>query len=112
MKNYSRAKVLTLIPIIFFIVTVVCLTLAAILEEPTSGGTLYSIFAIVGLMGLVLSPIPSLVMAIIGVIFAVRAKKEGETKALKFLILGIVEILFSISGVILAFVIVIGGQGV
>ena len=37
MKNssYSKAKVLTLIPIFVLAVTVICLVLAAILEAPT-----------------------------------------------------------------------------
>ena len=54
MKNssYSKAKVLTLIPIFVLAVTVICLVLAAILEAPTGRGVLYTIFAFAGLMSM------------------------------------------------------------
>ena len=60
MKNssYSKAKVLTLIPIIVLAVIVLCMVLAAILEVPTSRGALYTILALAGLMGVFIAPLP------------------------------------------------------
>ena len=110
--NYLKAKVLTLIPVVVFAVTVICMVLATILEGPTNRGTIYTIFAFVGLMSIFLSPLPCLVVSIIGTVFAARAVKESTAGALKFLILGIAEILVYVLGAVLAVMIFIGGQGV
>ncbi|MBP5718982.1 MAG: hypothetical protein J6X53_08425, partial [Abditibacteriota bacterium] len=101
-SNYSKAKVLTLIPIIILTATVICMVLAAILEVSASRGALYTIFAFAGLMSIFLSPLPCLVMSVIGTVFAARSKKEGSVAATKFLILGIIEILVCVVGTILA----------
>ena len=111
-KNYSRANVLTLIPIFVLVATVLCLVLASILEVPTSRGVLYTIFAFAGLMGILVSPFPCLVMSIFGTVFASKATKEGEAGAKKFFILGIMEILVHVVGVFLAITMFIVGQGV
>ena len=111
-SNYSKAKVLTLIPVIILAVTVLCMVLAAILEAPTNKGTLYSIFAFAGLMSMFISPLPCLVMSVTGTVFAAKATKEGTVEALKFFILGIIEILVNVMGAILAIIMFIAGQGV
>ncbi len=110
--NYTKAKVLTLIPIFVLVVTVICFALAVMLEGATNRGTLYTIFALAGLISMFISPLPCLVVSIIGTIFAAKAKKEGAAAALKFLILGILEILAYILSVILAVVMFIVGMGV
>ena len=110
--NYSKAKILTLIPVIVFVVTVVCMVIASILEGPTSRGAIYSIFAFIGIMSMFLSPLPCLVMSIIGIVCAARANKEGVVQARKFMVLGIIEILPICLGVVLAIAMFIGGQGV
>ena len=111
-RNYIKAKVLILIPVAVFVYTVICMVLASILEVPTNRGTLYSIVAFMGLMSMFLSPLPCLVMSIIGTVFAGKASKEGERKAHKFLVIGIIEILPAIACVILAIAMFIGGQSV
>ena len=111
-RSYSKAKVLTLIPIIVLAVTVICMVLATILEVPTSRGAIYSVFAFAGLMSIFLSPLPCLVISIIGTIFAAIATKERAPNALIFLILGIIEILVYVGGAILAIIMFIAGQGV
>ncbi len=110
--SYSKAKVLTLIPIIVLAVTVVCAVLAAILAVPTGKGALYSVFAFAGLISAVISPFPCLVISAVGTAFAAKAKKEGTAEARKFFILGIVEILACVVGAILAIILFIIGQGV
>ena len=111
-RNYSKAKALTLIPIIVLAVTVVCMVLTAILEVSANRGVLYTIFAFAGLMSLFVSPLPCLVLSIIGTVFAAKAAREGTATARKFLILGIMEILVCVVGAILAIIMFIAGQGV
>lgn len=111
-SNYSRAKVLTLLPIIVLVATMICMILATILEVPTNRGALYTIFAFAGLMSMFLSPLPCLVISVAGTVFAAKAKKEGTSEALKFLILGIMEILIYVVGAIIAIIMFIAGQGV
>ncbi len=110
--NYSKAKALTLIPIIVLAVTVICMVLATILEVPTNRGALYTIFAFAGLMSVFISPLPCLVISVAGTVFAVKAVKEGIAEARKFLILGIIEILVYVVAAVLAVLMFIGGQGV
>ncbi len=114
MKNssYSKAKVLTLIPIFVLAVTVICLVLAAILEAPTGRGALYTIFAFAGLMSMFLLPLPCLVLSVAGTVFAAKAVKEGIAGARKFLVTGILEILVYVVGVFLAIMMFFAGQGV
>ena len=111
-NNYLMAKILTLIPIFVFAVTAICMVLATILENPTNRGTIYTVFAFAGLMGILLSPLPCLIISIIGTVFAAKAAKEGSAKTPVFLILGIIEILVYIVGAVLAVVMFIAGQGV
>ena len=111
-SNYSKAKTLTLIPVIVLAVIVVCVALAAILRDPTDKGTLYTVFAFAGLIGGFLSPFPCLVISVLGTVFAAKAKKEGTTEARKFFILGLIEILAGVVGTFLAIIMYIAGQGV
>lgn len=110
--NYSKAKILTLIPVIVLIFTVICLVLATILEVPTSKGILYTLFAFAGLMGIFIPPLPCLLLSIIGTMYALKATKEGAAEARKFLILGILELIVCAVGVVLAILMFIVGQGV
>lgn len=111
-SNYSKAKVLTLIPIIVLAVAVICFVLATVLEGPTDKGALYSVFAFIGLIGMLAAPFPCLILSIIGTVFAAKATKEGALEARKFLILGAIEVLVYIIGVIIAVIMLAVGQGV
>ena len=46
----------------------------------------------IGSMSLILTTVPCLAMAVLGTVFAAKAKKEGIAKAKKFFVIGIVEI--------------------
>ncbi len=111
-NNYLMSKILTLIPIFVFAVTAICMVLATTLETPTNRGAIYTVFAFAGLMGILLSPLPCLIISIIGTVFAAKAAKEGSAKTPVFLILGIIEILIYIVGAVLAAMMFIAGQGV
>ena len=101
-KNHTIAKILLLIPIAIFFIIVLCLLIAFMLETPTNKGVFYSLFALVGLAGMFLSPLPCLMMSLAGTIFAVIATKEGSAKSPKFIVLGAIELLFHVAGVCLA----------
>ncbi len=111
-ENYSRTKILTLIPVFVLAAAVLCMVLAMILEGPSNRGAVYTVFAFAGLMSIFLSPLPCLILSVIGTVFAVKAVKEGAARAAVFLILGILEMLVYVAGAILAVLIFIGGQGV
>ena len=108
----TRMKVLTLIPVIVLAVTVICMVLAALLEVPTDRGVLYSILAFVGLMSAFISPVPCLVISVIGTVLAAKAAKEGAAEARIFLVLGITEILVYVMGAVMAIMIFTVVQGV
>ena len=110
--NYTKAKILTLIPVIVLALTVICMIFATILEGPTGRGTIYTIFAFAGLMSIFLSPLPCLVLSVIGTVFAAKATKEGTAGSIRFLILGIAEMLVYVAGAIVAVLMIIAGQGV
>ena len=114
MKNssYSKARVLTLAPLIVLAATVICMVLASILAVPTNKGVLYTIFGSAGLMSMFLSPFPCLVISVIGTVFAAKAAKEGTAQARIFLILGIIEVLVCAAGAVLAIMMFMVGMGV
>ena len=111
-KNYSRARVLTLIPIIVFAVTAICFVLSLMLEVPTNRGVIYSILAFAAVISMFVSPLPCLILSVLGTTFAAKARKEGAPGSLLFLVLGIIEISVYVLGVIIAVLLFIGGQGV
>ncbi len=63
-------------------------------------------------MSIFLSPLPCLVLSVIGTVFAAKATKEGTAGSIRFLILGIAEILVYVAGAIVAVLMFIAGQGV
>ena len=111
-NNYSKARVLTLIPVVVLVATGICMVLATILGEATDRGALYSAFAFGALMSVFLAPMPCLVMSVIGTKLAAKAKKEGTPEAQKYFILGLLEVLVYIVGAVVAVIMFIGGQGV
>ena len=111
-RNHKIAKILTLIPVIVFAVTLICMGLAMILEGPTGRGAIYSIFALIGILCIFLAPLPCLALSVIGTVFAAKAIKEGDSRSRKFLLLGIVEIAVYVIGAILVCIMFIAGQGV
>ncbi|SEM53079.1 MULTISPECIES: hypothetical protein [unclassified Butyrivibrio] len=111
-KYHNISRILVLIPIIVFVVTIICWVLASMLEAPTHRGTIYSIFAMVGLIGIFLAPLPCLIISVLGTIFAVKSVKDGSKPSRKYLFLGILEILANIWGGLVAVVLFIGSMSV
>ena len=90
-NNYKTAKILILIPIIVFVITAICMLLATMLEFSTDRGAIYSFFAMIGILSMFLTPLPCLVVSIMGTVFASRAINEGVESARKLLVIGIIE---------------------
>ena len=111
-RNHKIAQKLILIPIVVFAITVICMGFAIILEGPTDRGALYSFFALIGILSIFLSPLPCLVISIVGTVFAAKASKEGNIPSHKYLAIGIVEIIVFVAGVFLACIMFINGQSV
>ena len=96
-KSYKFSKRLVLIPLVIFIVAIVCFVLAMFLEVPTHRGTIYVICLAISLLCLFLSPLPCFVLSIIGTVQAVKATKKGIKKSRKYIVLGVVEIIVNIA---------------
>ncbi|MBR4223321.1 MAG: hypothetical protein IKR73_00765 [Oscillospiraceae bacterium] len=97
-KNYKTAKILVLIPLIIFAVMAVSALLYEVAGDPTTnlGMALIGIFAV----GALLLPLPCLIMAVMGTVYASRAKAEGAAQAGKFYVIGVIEIIVIIAAVI------------
>ncbi len=109
--SYMGAKKLILAPIFVLVITLACTGLAMIFEGPTDRGTRYSVFALIGMLGIFLAPLPCFVMSVIGTVIASKAVREGMSR--KYFVIGVIEILVYVLAVIpLAIAMFIAGQGV
>ena len=95
-KNYRKARVLIAIPLIVFIVSVACAILAVLSVSISEDSPFYGIFAAISLINLVFTPLPCLILALFGTIYARKAERESVPEARKLCILGIVEMIASI----------------
>lgn len=105
MQNPTIKKLLW-IPVISVIVIIGSFIIASILEFPTNRGAVYSFLAGIAIFGIFLIPIPCLIISIIGTVNSVKNKND------KYKIIGIVEIIFSVLGVLLDIYIFTIGQSV
>ncbi len=90
--NHKRARILTLIPIIVFVVTAACLTPLTISYLSTGSDVTAVALIFIGSLLLILTTLPCFVMAIAGTVFAAKAKNEGIAESRKFFVIGIIEI--------------------
>ena len=92
-KYYKIAKLLIFITLVIMIAIPVCGGVAffgiTVLDQPN---ILYWIVAAVSYYGFVIGGIPCLVMSTIGTICAIKARKDGISKATVFIVLGIILI--------------------
>lgn len=103
---HDKTKKILWLPIIAVLVIIGSFIIATILEFPTNRGTVYSFFAGVAIFGIFLIPIPCLIISIIGTIKAISNRND------KYKIIGIIEIIFSIIGILLDIYIFIISQSV
>ncbi len=91
-SNHTKAKILTLIPIVVFIFTTICMGTMTISYLSTGSDATVIAIIIVGTIILVLTTLPCFVMAILGTVSASKAKAEGIAASHKFFVIGIIEI--------------------
>ncbi len=99
-KNQSRAKILTLIPVIVFVITVVIMLLLTISYFSTGSDVTAVAMIFTGSFSLIITTLPCLVMSVAGTVYAARAKKEGIPASRKYYVIGVIEIIVYSLGVI------------
>ena len=109
-KNTARSMVM--IPIIIFAVTVISFVLAVILEGPTDKGAVYALFAFISIISIFMAPLPCLIISVIGTVLAVKAIRAGDSKARKYLFIGIIEIAVTAVFTVVAVILFITGQSI
>lgn len=104
---------MVLSPVGVGIVLVVCFILAGILEHPTNRGEIYSILTSISLLGTVFAPLPCIVSAITGIVFAMKAKNDDKRSSGWIIAIGILDILAAIViGLAVVYAIFVGGASV
>ncbi|MCR5590823.1 MAG: hypothetical protein K6F73_04765 [Lachnospiraceae bacterium] len=98
-KNHKRAKVLTLIPLIVFALSVICEGALTINYFRTGSDVAAIAVIFLGTMTAILTTLPCLIMSVLGTVYAARAKSEGEAASRKFFVLGVIEIAIYVLGV-------------
>ena len=99
-KNYTNAKILTLIPLIIFAVNAVVLVPLTIDYFSTGSDVTAVALIFTSSLSLILTTLPCLVMSVLGTMYASRAKKEGIEQARRFFVTGIIEIVVYSVGVV------------
>ena len=101
-RDYKKAKKLITITAIIILVTGVSIAIAVCLQGPASAGrydnvvgTVYEVFAFIGLIGFVVGTPICLTLSIIGTECAKDAVNEGHRESRKIYVLGIFESVIS-----------------
>ncbi len=92
-KNYSRAKVLIIIPLVVFVLTLICVGVPAVSYFSTGSDVAAVAMIFAGTMSALLTVLPCLVLSIIGTVSASKARKEGIDQAGRFFVIGTIEII-------------------
>ena len=103
---------MVMIPIIIFAVTVISFILAVLLEGPTDKGAVYALFAFISIISIFMAPLPCLIISVIGTVLAVKAIRAGDSKARKYLFIGIIEIAVTAVFTVVAVILFITGQSI
>ena len=111
-RSKSTARSMVMIPIIIFAVTVISFVLAVILEGPTDKGAVYALFAFISIISIFMAPLPCLIISVIGTVLAVKAIRAGDSKARKYLFIGIIEIAVTAVFTVVAVILFITGQSI
>ena len=111
-RSKSTARSMVMIPIIIFAVTVISFILAVLLEGPTDKGAVYVLFAFISIISIFMAPLPCLIISVIGTVLAVKAIRAGDSKARKYLFIGIIEIAVTAVFTVVAVILFITGQSI
>ena len=100
------------IPLLVGVGLAIAFIIAGILEFPTNRGIIYTIFIDISILGSIFAPIPCIASSIVGIIFAAKARKQGE-KTVFLILISILNIIISFAVEIFwLYVIFVGGAGV
>lgn len=94
-KNKTYARIFIIIPIVLVAILLISFVIATILEQPTDRGMIYSLFAFISIIGFLLIPVPCGVLAVLGLVNAIKAMRE-ESGMVPYIIVAIVEIVLAI----------------
>lgn len=101
------AVVFLIIPLVLSCLSAVCFAGGCFLEVPTSRGVIYTMLILGAFILFGLRIFPGVIFAIIGTV------RAGKAKKIPLLILGIIEVLGSVTGfVVVLLVIFVGGRSV
>lgn len=108
----KTAKLCVGIPLLVGVGLVFSFGMAYILEFPTNRGIIYSLFSLISIFGSIIVPIPGIASSIMGIISAVKVRKQGE-KTVHLILIGILNIVVSLAVVVFwVYAIFVGGAGV
>ena len=101
------------IPLVVGISLAVAFFIATVLEVPTNRGIVYSVFAIISIVGSLVVSIPCGISSILGIIGAIKLRKNGEKNMGLPILIGTLNIIVSfVVAMFWLYVIFIGGAGV
>lgn len=75
----KKSKIMVLAPVCIFAVLMACFVIAGFLESSTNRGGLYSILMLIAIVGTIIFPFLCSVLAVMGMFFAIKAKKSGAS---------------------------------
>lgn len=99
-RYHTRAKVMTLIPLVVFVVSAAILIPLTVSYFSTGSDPAAMLLIFVGSMILIFTAMPCFVLAIVGTAAAAKSKQAGYLESRKFYVLGIVEIILYSLGAI------------
>lgn len=84
-KNHKRAKIMTMIPVIVFVATAICLIPLTISYLSTGSDVTAVALIFISSFSLILTTLPCLVLSVMGTVYAAKAKKEGISGTIQFI---------------------------
>ena len=104
-KDYKKmSKISIITPIIITFSIIISLIIACVLDK--SMGLLYVIFALLGIFGFFIAPLPCFVLSIIGTVFAIKEKHIALS------VVGSIETVLFFLFICLAAILFITGQSI
>ncbi len=110
--NKDNVKILVLVPIVLYVIMFMSFLIASILEFPTDRGAAYLFFCMLSFIIFFLTPVPCLIMSIIGIIFVSKIRNSIDESNSTLFALGIIDIFLSIIIFGLAIFVIISGQSI
>lgn len=110
--NKDYVKILVLVPIVLYAIMFMSFLIAGVLEFPTDRGALYLFFCMLSFIIFFLTPVPCLIMSIIGIVSVSKIRNSTDERKSTLFALGIIDIFLSIIIFGLAIFVIISGQSI